>query len=204
MNLKDKPSVGLSWFLDEYKGLKTISHSGGDTGFRSFLLLVPERNISVMVASNYELCQTDDIAHAVLDILLGESPAIAKRQIGFSFAEILTKDGVEKARAFYKQTNEDSTRYKYYLWKEDDGAMTYPGYLLLDQQMFNEALEVFKFNLELNPNSGYAYGHLGVAYARMAEKDLARLNLKKAIDLVPNEEYFKEELKKLEEKKTAL
>ena len=59
-----------------------------DTGFRSFLLLVPEKNISVMVACNYELCRTGDIAHAVLDLLLGEEPEEVKRQIGFSFAEV--------------------------------------------------------------------------------------------------------------------
>lgn len=200
VNLKAKPAVGVSWFLNEHKGLKTVSHGGSDTGFRSFLLLVPEKNISVMVACNYELCRSSDIAHAVLDILLGEEPAEIKRQIGFPFAEILSKDGIEKAMAFYKNTNEDSIQRKYYLWKEEDGAMTYPGYLFLDHEMFKEALEVFKFNLELNPNSGYAYGHLGVAYSRSSNKEMARLNLKKATELVPAEEYFKEELKKLDSK----
>jgi Flp pilus assembly protein TadD len=82
--------------------------------------------------------------------------------------------------------------------------MMYPGYMLLGQKMFNEALEVFKFNAELNPASGYAHGHLGVAYARAGNKDLAWSNLKKAIELVPKEEYFKEELKKLDGDKKTL
>ena len=202
VNLKGKPAVGVSWFLRKYKGLKTVSHGGGDTGFRSFLLLVPEKNISVMIACNYELCETGDVAYAVLDLLSGEKPADAKRQIGFSFAEVLTKEGIEKAKAFYKNANEDSTQYEYYLWKEDDGAMTYPGSLLMDHEMFKEALEVFKFNAALNPNSGDAYGHLGVVYARLANKDSARLNLRKAIEIDPTAEYFREELKKLDEKKT--
>ena len=162
VNLKDKPAVGVSWFLNEHRGIKTMSHSGGDTGFRSFLLLVPEKNISVMVACNYELCRTGDIAHAVLDLLLGEEPEDVKRQIGFSFAEVLIEDGPDAARDFYKTTKADSVHHKYFLWKEDDAALTYPGYLFLDQKMFNEALEVFKFNVETNPNSGWAYGHLGV------------------------------------------
>jgi len=74
VHLEDKPKVGLSWFLNDYKGLKTVSHGGGDTGFRSYLLLVPEKNISVMVACNYELrfIGTSDISHAILDLLLGE------------------------------------------------------------------------------------------------------------------------------------
>mgnify|MGYP003579545127 CR=1 FL=1 len=200
VNLKDKPAVGVSWFIDEHRGLKTVSHGGSDTGFRSFLLLVPEKNISVMVACNYELCRTSDIAHAVLDLLLGENPAQAKRPIGFSFAEILIKDGLDSAKAFYKTTKDDSTQNKYFLWQEDDGALTYPGYLFLDQKMYPEALEVFKFNVEVNPKSGWALGHLGVSYASMGNKDLARMNLNQAIELIPTEEYFKEELKKLDEK----
>lgn len=201
--LKDKPAVGVGWFLNEYKGLKIVSHSGGDTGFRSFLLLVPDKNISVMVACNYELAQTGDIAHGVLDLLIGQEPADIKRQIGFAFAEVLAKEGSAKAKSFYKKVNEDSTQHKYYFWKEDEGAMTYPGYVLLEQKMFKEALEVFKFNVELNSSSGNAYGNLGVAYARMENQDSARINLKKAIELVPSEEYFKSELKKLDVEKPA-
>lgn len=203
VNLKDKPAIGAGWFLNAHKGLKTVSHGGGDTGFRSFLLLVPEKNISVMLACNYELCPSREIAHAVLDLLLGEKADTLKRHIGFSFAEVLTKDGIEKAKAFYKKTTEDSTQHKYYFWKEDDDAMTYPGYVLSEQKMFNEALEIFKFNVELNPTSGYAYGHLGVAYSRAGNKDLAGLNLRKAVELLPKEEYFKEALKKLTLKGTA-
>ena len=75
VKIEGKPKVGVSWFLNEYKGLKTASHGGGDTGFRSILLLVPEKNISVMIACNYELNSigTSDIGHAVLDLLLGEN-----------------------------------------------------------------------------------------------------------------------------------
>jgi CubicO group peptidase (beta-lactamase class C family) len=199
VNLKDKPAVGVSWFLNEHHGLKTMSHSGGDTGFRSFLLLVPEKNISVMVACNYELCRTGDIAHAVLDLLLGEEPEEVKRQIGFPFAEVLMERGPEVAKDYYNYTKADSAENKYFFWQEEDGALTYPGYVLLDQKMFHEAIEVFKFNVEINPKSGWAYGHLGVAYARGGNKNLARENLKKALEIIPTEEYFREELKKMDE-----
>ena len=149
VNLKDKPAVGVSWFLNEHRGLKTMSHSGGDTGFRSFLLLVPEKNISVMVACNYELCRTGDIANAVLDLLLGEEPEEVKRQIGFSFAEVLIKDGPEAARDFYNTTKADSVQNKYFLWQEDEAALTYPGYVFLDQKMFNEALRFLNLTSRL-------------------------------------------------------
>jgi CubicO group peptidase (beta-lactamase class C family) len=70
VNLKDKPAVGMSWFLGIHNGLQTVAHSGGDTGFSSYLLLVPRKNISIMVACNYDRCKTDDIVYGVLDRLL--------------------------------------------------------------------------------------------------------------------------------------
>lgn len=76
VNLEGKPKVGISWFLGEYKGFKKVDHLGGDTGFNSILLLIPEKNISVMVACNYELYSIgiDNICSTVLDILLDEKP----------------------------------------------------------------------------------------------------------------------------------
>ncbi len=197
VNLKDKSAVGVSWFLEEYRGLKTVRHGGGDTGFRSFIWLIPEKNISVVLASNYELTQSGDITRAVIDILLGEKPPIIKRRVGFSFAEILASQGLEKAKAFYKKTNEDSSQRKYYFWDEKENALTNPGYELLDRKLPDEAIELFKFNLELNPNSAMAYGNLGVAYSQIGNKEDAKFNLTKAIKLDPKNEGFKEELKKL-------
>jgi CubicO group peptidase (beta-lactamase class C family) len=196
-----QPKVGMSWFLESYDGLKTVSHSGGDTGFNSFFLLVPEKNISVAVISNYELASTGEFAYAVLDHLLGKKPKIITRPIGFAFAEELIKGGVDKAKLFYKDTNVDSMQRKYYNWKDDDGAMIYSGRLLLNQGMLVEALEVFKFSLELNPSSSHAYGFLGVTYARLGSNKLATQNLKHAIKVMPPSGfyyYFKEELRKMD------
>jgi tetratricopeptide (TPR) repeat protein len=197
VNIKEMPQIGLSWFLEDYRELKIVYHGGGDTGFRSFLLLVPGKNISVEVVSNYELCPVRDLAFGILDMLLDYKPEIIRRQIGFAFAEILEEEGLENAKDFYKNTEKDSIQYKYYIWQEAEGAMAYAGWSLLRQSMFNEALEIFKFDLELNPGSGHAYGNLGIAYARSGNKKLAKLNLEKCIKLFPDEGFYKEELKKL-------
>ena len=38
--------------IGEHRGLRTVSHSGGDAGFRSYLLMVPEMRFAVAVLSN--------------------------------------------------------------------------------------------------------------------------------------------------------
>jgi hypothetical protein len=54
--------------IDEYRGLKTVYHDGGDAGFRSEILRFPEAHFSVIT-----LCNASDaggLAHQVSEILL--------------------------------------------------------------------------------------------------------------------------------------
>jgi CubicO group peptidase (beta-lactamase class C family) len=197
INMADKPKIGLAWWLDERHGVKTMSHSGGDTGFRSIFILAPEKNISVMLVCNYEVVRTYDVATAILDILLDKKPFAVRRQIGFTFAEVMKAEGIDAATSFVKATSQDSVKRALYLWDEDDAAIAYPGYLYLEHEMFDEAIEVFKFNLKQFPNSAWAHSHLAIGYARKGADDLARQYFQKAIALLPEEEYFKEELKKV-------
>jgi len=74
VNLEDKPEMGLSWFLGEHKGTRTVSHGGGDTGYRSYFVMLPDNNTSVIIASNYQLTPVGKIVNGVLDILLGYEP----------------------------------------------------------------------------------------------------------------------------------
>ena len=78
------------------------------------------------------------------------------------------------------------------------GAIEYAGYLYLQQKMYPEAIEVFKYNVEYFPNCGWAYAHFAAGYSAAGDKTRARNSLEKAIELAPDEKYFKEELRKLE------
>lgn len=64
--------IGLAWFLGEYKGNKVRSHSGVDTGFRSNLIILPEKGISVVVMINSDYIGIGALCTGILDILLGE------------------------------------------------------------------------------------------------------------------------------------
>jgi CubicO group peptidase (beta-lactamase class C family) len=198
VTIPDAPQIGLAWWLKEHEGIKTVSHAGGDTGFRSYFMLIPDKNLAIMLVSNYELLRSEDIALAILDILVDKKPKPIKRQIGFKFAEILIADGLQKAKEFYQLAKADSTQQDLYFWQEDEAVMTYAGYLLINHKKYKEAIEVFKFNVELFPDSGHALGHLGVAYIGAGDTVQARANLKRAIKLVPDEAYFVDKLRSLD------
>ena len=64
--------VGISWFIGDHNGLKTISHGGGDTGYRSNIMLIPEKSLGIVMASNFDRTPIGEIVNAALTIALGE------------------------------------------------------------------------------------------------------------------------------------
>ena len=78
-------ALGLS--LGNYRGLKTVSHGGGDAGYRSFVLWFPDRELGIAVVSGLASFDSSAIAHKVAEVFLGEkmttppaSPKPAPRQ----------------------------------------------------------------------------------------------------------------------------
>ncbi len=64
-------AVGLSWFIQERDGGPTvILHGGGDTGFRSFLAMVPDRSLAVVAMSNYDRFDVGNLLQVLLPMLV--------------------------------------------------------------------------------------------------------------------------------------
>jgi CubicO group peptidase (beta-lactamase class C family) len=80
----------------------------------------------------------------------------------------------------------------------DEVQMNRIGYALLSQKMLNEAIEIFKLNVEDFPDSWNVYDSLGEAYMVRGEKDLAIKNYQKSIELNPKNNNGIEVLKKLQ------
>ena len=66
---RDGVQLGLGWFLGQREGQRTVFHSGGDTGFRSYILLLPEDAIGIVLASNWENTDTRALGLGILDIM---------------------------------------------------------------------------------------------------------------------------------------
>jgi CubicO group peptidase (beta-lactamase class C family) len=65
---------GLGVFVGKYRGLRTISHSGGDPGYAANLVRYPDRGLGIAILCNFDDPplgrMTDDFA----DIFLGDAP----------------------------------------------------------------------------------------------------------------------------------
>lgn len=70
-----KPGYALGLSIGNDRGQKTISHGGGDAGYRSFVLWFPETELGVAVVSGLASFDSGGTAHKVAQVFLGEKPA---------------------------------------------------------------------------------------------------------------------------------
>ena len=71
-------------------------------------------------------------------------------------------------------------------------------FILLGKNMKNEAIDIFKYNLVVNPNSADAYEGLAEGYDNIGDKESAIENFKKVVELNPHNNYAADRIKKLE------
>jgi len=64
-------NYGLGLWLGEYRGLKTVEHSGGTFGYRTELLRFPEQRFSVIVLCNVADADVEGSARKISDLYLG-------------------------------------------------------------------------------------------------------------------------------------
>lgn len=64
-------SYGLGWNNERRQGLRLATHSGGQQGTSTFLIVCPERKISIVVLANLESAPVRDIALDLFDEMVG-------------------------------------------------------------------------------------------------------------------------------------
>lgn len=73
LNSGEKISYAFGLSIGEYKGLKTVLHSGGDAGYRSHVARFPEQKFAIVILSNLGSINPSRLARQVADIYLADS-----------------------------------------------------------------------------------------------------------------------------------
>lgn len=72
LNSGDTLSYAFGLGIGEYRGVKTIGHSGADAGFRSYVVRFPEEDFAVVVLSNLADFSPSAMAQRVADVYLAD------------------------------------------------------------------------------------------------------------------------------------
>lgn len=70
LNKGDTISYAFAQDIGKYKGLNTRAHSGGDAGFRSFLLRFPDQHFAVSVFSNLASFNPGNLSYQIAELYL--------------------------------------------------------------------------------------------------------------------------------------
>ena len=119
-----------------------------------------------------------------------------KTSISEVLMNILFEKGIEAAVDKYHNLKKNQP--EGYNFKESQLNML--GYHLMQGGRTADAIEIFKLNVEAYPKSGNCYDSLGEAYLITGQKELAKANYKKAVELDPKNVNAIEVLKTLEPK----
>jgi hypothetical protein len=152
-----------------------------------------EKMMGIVLASNYMSTPVSSMLNGVVDILLGFEPEVPKKSVSLYFRRIMDRDGIEEAKAAYR---------KWYIESKDDYSFSPQelnslGYKYIRGDEIDNAIAVFRFNVERYPDNGNVYDSLAEAYVINGDIDLAIENYKKSLELDSENTHAAEMLKKL-------
>lgn len=102
-----KNNYGHGWFIETMAGRKLVSHSGGASGFRSYLIRDPESDLCIVLLCNSEEVDIVAIKKKILAILFNE-PYWLPKQINLSEKQLANLEGAFQyglEMTFYVQTD---------------------------------------------------------------------------------------------------
>ncbi len=180
------------------KELNIIAHGGGINGFNTLIeRMVDERHLIVLL-NNSPGASLGSMSAAITRILYGEAFELPKQSIAEAIYPTLVEKGVEAAKEKYLGLKETKSQ-EYVIQAGELNRLGY--YLLNDKKRRDDAIVIFKFNLEMYPKYANGYDSLAEAYMAKGDKDLAIKNYARSLELNPKNTGAIEKLNELMKKK---
>ncbi len=190
---------GFGWSIrktkldDQKTEVNVIRHNGGIHGFNTVLVRVPEQKELVVLLDNTSRGDMlDPLAAGILSILHGVEP----RQPRKSLAEVLQSMEGNGAAIVARYRELRQQKPDEYDFREPE--LNTVGYTLLRTGRAADAIEVFRLNVEMFPQSANTYDSLGEAYAAAGNKELALINYRKSLELDPKNTNARDVIQQLE------
>lgn len=177
---------GYGWNINEVPNgddkLKIIEHGGGINGFNTVVSRIPSNKSLVVILNNTGRANLNEMNQAIQAILYNKPYKMPKISMAITLQDIISEKGLAAGLQKFKELQKSEK----YAIKE--GELNDVGYQFLQFDKINEAIEIFKINVDAFPKSGNAYDSLGEAYLKSGNKELAIQNYKKSVALDPKNE----------------
>ncbi|HEY0762655.1 MAG TPA: serine hydrolase [Pyrinomonadaceae bacterium] len=178
-------------FKQNDKDVPIIMHGGGINGFTTLLVRFPQEKNVIVLLDNTGTEYLDRLSDSIAKLIYNQPYQPPKMSIVPVLEQTITQKGIEAGVAQYRElkTNQSAT---YDFAEPELNAL---GYRLLRNGRAKEAVEVFKLNVEAYPQAANTYDSLAEAYVAVNERELAKQNYKKSLELNPSNTNAAEILK---------
>ena len=172
---------GFGWSVIPVENGVIVAHGGGWVGFRTFILRDITADKTVIQLCNMPGIHKGQLAFTIWDILHNREYALPRGSIAEVLLQTTHREGLEAAIQRYHELKADyPDKYAF-----DEGELNRLGYQLLGLDRIGDAIEIFRLNAEIFPESFNVYDSLGEAFMKNGERALAIENYEKSLELNP-------------------
>jgi len=169
-------------FKQNGKDIQVIRHGGGINGFTTTIVRFPQEKNLIVMLDNTGTGYLDPLSDSIAKILYNQPYEQPKISIVPVLEKTINEKGIAAGVAQYRDLKaKESATYNF-----AEAELNQLGYQLLRTGKPREAIEIFKLNVEAYPQGFNAYDSLGEAYMAVNERELAKQNYKKSLELNPN------------------
>ncbi|TGE29000.1 serine hydrolase [Hymenobacter metallicola] len=165
-------------------------------GGRSAVFVYPEDDLAIIVLTNLIGANPDRFVDELASFYVPDMRVASGFGLPPQLRALhneLRKRGFDQALKLVRQEQKKNASFR--LPEDEVNAW---GYNLLRQQQPQQALEIFKLNVSLYPQSANCYDSLAETYQELGNKSLAVKNYKQVLRLDPKSENAAEQLKRLQ------
>jgi CubicO group peptidase (beta-lactamase class C family) len=180
---------GLGIGLQDSEIGRAVWHWGDNTGYKAYTLAYPERKLGLVWFTNSENGQS--ILEAMLaETVGGDHPAVTwldyeqynspSRAVRETLQRTIDEEGLDATIALYHELKSSRPPEAF-----DEYLLNQLGYRLLRAERVDEAIAIFRLNVEEYPDAWNPYDSLGEAYAAAGQRALAIESYERSVELNP-------------------
>ena len=185
--------VGKTLLAESEDSLQVISHGGGINGFNTLITRLVDDKYLIVLLNNTGRAALNKMNIGITNILYGKPYDQPQKSIAESlFNTLLEKNIASTIEHYHDLKKKYPDEYNF-----SEGELNRLGYQLLGLEKVDEAIEIFKLNIEVYPTSSNVYDSYGEGLMKNNENAKAIINYKKSVELNPGNTNGIEILKKL-------
>ena len=184
--------LGEDWMPGLDRSISFAEHTGNQPGFSCLFFRIPDDDHSIIVLSNIDHIDLRLMKRGLVNILYGQQIDVGK-PVSLVLAECETVDEIHAAIAHFRKSKAA------YSIRRD--AVNGLGFQFLRDKKEEMGLAVLEFNAAEHLRSPWVYESLAEAYAMAGNSKKAIENLKKLLELDPDNGRAREKIEELIKKK---